>query len=460
MRWSNRVVWYEGMFLEPHHFQQNTRFLERLIQMKLSVLQPFSWGFASLKIDKDALRTGKFRLIEGAGIFRDGTAFDFPQHDEPPPPLHLPEGPINDLVVLSVPVAQPGTKAVDDLADGRNRLDTTYFTRDLIEKFGDENTSSGREAETKIAHPRLALTLKQTTSHAYSTLGTGFALQNTAPNGVVCDEEYIPPILSVSGNDYLTKKLHLMLGLIKQKGEEVARQISQPSAGGASEVEAVLWLNTVNRFEPLFADLAGAGATDELPIHPRELYKLCLSLAGDLSTFDIGRQRRVRRYAEYNHDDLRSTFHELLSDIHYLLALEPARRAVQIPLHDRPNGLKVGHLSDPQLLKDTYLVLVGRCQLPAERFRSQFPQLAKIAAPSDILGVVGDLRSGIPLSPAQGVPPGVPPYAGFTYFELVPDRSPDPELWRGIEKQQAIAIQVVGSSLPGLEFELWAVFRK
>ena len=150
MRWSNRVVWYEGMFLEPHHFQQNTRYLERLLHLKMSALQPFGWGFTSLKVDKDALRTGKFRLLEGAGVFRDGTTFDFPQHDEPPAPLQLSDGQINDLVVLGVPIAQPEGKAVDDQADGRSNLDTPYFTRDLVETFQDENTSSGRKAQTNL----------------------------------------------------------------------------------------------------------------------------------------------------------------------------------------------------------------------------------------------------------------------------------------------------------------------
>lgn len=31
MSWNNRVVWSEGMFLRPQHFQQHDRYLETLV---------------------------------------------------------------------------------------------------------------------------------------------------------------------------------------------------------------------------------------------------------------------------------------------------------------------------------------------------------------------------------------------------------------------------------------------
>ncbi len=38
MSWRNKVVWSQGMFLQPHHFQQEARYTERLINSRVRAL--------------------------------------------------------------------------------------------------------------------------------------------------------------------------------------------------------------------------------------------------------------------------------------------------------------------------------------------------------------------------------------------------------------------------------------
>jgi type VI secretion system protein ImpJ len=40
MSQHNRVIWAEGLFLRPQHFQQAERYLERLMGQKLEALLP------------------------------------------------------------------------------------------------------------------------------------------------------------------------------------------------------------------------------------------------------------------------------------------------------------------------------------------------------------------------------------------------------------------------------------
>ncbi|MFC1363443.1 MAG: type VI secretion system baseplate subunit TssK, partial [gamma proteobacterium symbiont of Ctena orbiculata] len=54
MSWMSRIVWSEGMFLRPHHFQQQERFLEHMVEARCADLIPYSWGFTHLKIDRQA----------------------------------------------------------------------------------------------------------------------------------------------------------------------------------------------------------------------------------------------------------------------------------------------------------------------------------------------------------------------------------------------------------------------
>ena len=57
-----RVIWSEGLFLRPQHFQQQDRCFELLVRQSCEFIRPYFWGFRSLEIDAPLLETGKFGL--------------------------------------------------------------------------------------------------------------------------------------------------------------------------------------------------------------------------------------------------------------------------------------------------------------------------------------------------------------------------------------------------------------
>ena len=61
---DNRVVWAEGIFLSPHHFQQQERYFENTLNQRVSVTSPFQWGFRRLLIEPDALLMGQISISE------------------------------------------------------------------------------------------------------------------------------------------------------------------------------------------------------------------------------------------------------------------------------------------------------------------------------------------------------------------------------------------------------------
>jgi len=77
MSWKNKVVWSEGLFLRPQHFQQHDRYIESLVEGRAGPLRNHSWGFTSLAIDRDQLGIGKFAIATASGIFPDGTPLTF-----------------------------------------------------------------------------------------------------------------------------------------------------------------------------------------------------------------------------------------------------------------------------------------------------------------------------------------------------------------------------------------------
>ena len=75
MSWDSKVLWSEGLFLQPHHFQQSDRYLESLINGLARRVGPYLWGVTSLEIDEEVLKVGQFALKSATGLTQDGTVF-------------------------------------------------------------------------------------------------------------------------------------------------------------------------------------------------------------------------------------------------------------------------------------------------------------------------------------------------------------------------------------------------
>ena len=90
MSWENKVIWTEGLFLQPQHLQQQERYMERLVRASTAALRPFSWGLTRLDLDAGLLTLGKFSVRAAAGILPDGTPFSIPRDVDHPMPLDLP----------------------------------------------------------------------------------------------------------------------------------------------------------------------------------------------------------------------------------------------------------------------------------------------------------------------------------------------------------------------------------
>ncbi len=152
---------------------------------------------------------------------------------------------------------------------------------------------------------------------AYAGLGVARVVERRADNRVVLDRRYVPPVLDVGADPTLAGVVRDIHGLLHQRGDALAERFSQPGPGGVAEIADFLWLETINRFEPVFAHLAAT-----TPLHPERLYAVCLMLAGELSTFTREGRRPVA-YPVYRHDDLAGSFAPVVAD-HPPLAVDGA----------------------------------------------------------------------------------------------------------------------------------------
>ncbi|KXV04312.1 type VI secretion protein [Caballeronia megalochromosomata] len=457
MTWHQRVIWSEGLFLQPHHFQQHDRFVEHQLHAHTRATEGWPWGTLSLALDPLALSLGKVALAAGEGHLPDGTWFSFPADAPAPAPLDIPSDAHGEIVMLAVPLARHGAKEfdiglhlADDLSDAD--ADPDAPAHDLRYRMSevevaDNVAGSNQSAHMQTASPNLRLMLGREATDAYATIGIARVLERGPDRRVVLDESYIPPALDVHRQSALDAFLHKLATLLRQHGDQLATRFLQPRAGGVAEIADVLLLQIVNRYEALFEHLA------DMPVlHPSRLFEAMRALAGELATFDT--RRRPARRIPYRHEALAECFGMLMTAILEASAWRIERAAQRIEMSEETPRLRHAVLREPALLKRAMLVFAARAQMPSEALRVRFPAQVKVGPAERVQELVTLALPGIALRPLPVVPPQIPVHAGYDYFEL----EPGGELWQQLERNGRLAMHVLGD-FPGLDLECWAVRR-
>jgi type VI secretion system protein ImpJ len=443
MTWHNKVVWTEGMFLQPQHFQQHDRYLEHQLRQRLAAGLGYGWGYVSLSLDDAALALGKLSLNSAHGVLPDGTAFSIPGNDAAPAALDIPSDARNEKVVLALVLARPGIVETD-AEQAAGSMGPRYAVAEVSVR--DSNTTVDRDASLQIGRLNLRLMLERDAGDGFASIGVARVIERRADNKIVLDANYVPPMLHAQGHPILDGYLRELCGLLHQRGEALAARLSQPGRGGVAEIADFLLLEAVNRSEPLFVHLQQRSV-----LHPQTFYAACLSLAGDLGTFR--ERRRPPPFPEYQHDDPSRCFRPLIDDLRQSLSMVMEQTAIPIELQDRKYGIRVAIIADTELQRNASFVLAVAAQLPGEALRARFPTQAKIGPVERIRDLVNLQLPGVTLRPLPVAPRQIPYHAGFNYFEL---ETRNNEMWKQLESSGGLAMHI-GGEFPGLELEFWAI---
>jgi type VI secretion system protein ImpJ len=438
---NNRVVWSEGLFLRPHHFQQQTRYFERYVEGRGRQLRGHPWGFTQLEVERDLLSIGKLGLRRAAGVFPDGTPFTMPEDDPLPAPLELTPENRDQLVFLALPLRKEGVRE----SDRRARTGAIRYTvRDF--EIRDITADSGKTVTLEVAHINARLLLASEPREDFACIPMSWVQECRADRSVLLDDRFIPTVLSAQESPRLATFLTELQGLLHQRGEALSARAVAAVRGAAAEIADFLMLQSINRYEPVIDHYVGSRL-----VHPEDLYCLCAEIAGDLATLTT-HTRRPAKLPGYQHEDLRAAFDPLMNELRAHLSVVLEQSAVPIPLQKKRFNIEVGVVNDKSLFDSAAFVLAARADVPAEDLRRGFPAQTTIASVEAVARLVNDHLPGVPLQALAVVPRQIPFHAGFTYFEL--DRN-SPR-FRELRSGGGIAIHVP-DSFPGLTMELWAI---
>jgi len=442
MSLDSKVVWSEGMFLNPQHFQQQERYFERLVDGKCSAYGAYGWGMHEFEIDQQLLNLGKISVIKGSGVFPDGTPFNFPDTDEAPPVFEVPENTHNAIVYICVPVKRPG--AVDVIADENTQGLARYYSYE--QETRDVASESGDNISMDVGKLRFRLMLESDDLSGYACIGLIRIAESRDDKNVLLDDNYIATCLDCKKSIKLSGYLTEVIGLLHHRGEAIAGRLADTNRGGTAEIADYMMLQLINRLEPMTKHLSNMNG-----LHPVDLFAESVQMVGELSTF-VSKNKRTPDFPNYLHDDLQATFTPVIASLRNSLSMVYEQTAVALKLVDKKYGIRVAEIADRSLIGSAMFVISARADVPEDALRAHLPAQIKIGPVERIRQLVNAAMPGISMKPLPVAPRQIPFHSGFTYFQL----DPQSDFWSELQHSGGFALHV-GGDFPGLELEFWAI---
>lgn len=443
MSWDSKVLWSEGLFLQPHHFQQADRYTEALVGGLARRVAPYAWGVSALEIDTEVLKVGQFAIKSCAGLTQDGTVFRVPESEDHPPALDVPADTKDCVVYLSVPQRRQGAAEADMTGA---ELSATRFRPAELE-VTDTAGSGKKAAMLTVGKLRLQFALEVDDLADRLVIPIARIVEVRSDQEVILDSGFIPSCLDLRAAPALDGFAQELEGLLQHRMTALSGRMAQGgSTKGAAEIQDFLLLMAINRNLPVVRHSLSVENQ-----HPVQFFRECVALAGELATF-MASEKHPPQFDPYQHHDLTTCFAPVIRLLRQYLSSVLEQTAVSIPLDPRKYGISVGVIADRKLIGNAGFVLAVKADVPSENIRRHFAGQSKIGPVEEIRQLVNSALPGIPMRPLPVAPRQIPFSANTVYFELDGDN----QYWGKMRTSGGVAVHVSGE-YPGLSMELWGI---
>lgn len=449
MNLLSRVVWSEGMYLGPHHFQVQSRYFEDSIQFATSSLWFASYGLAGLELDAEALHNGTVSLTHARGIFRDGLPFNMPESDALPEPRAIADlfPPTRDgiVVMLVIPPRKPNGFNCS-LPDGEV-AEARYTAEPRV--LHDENTGAD-ERTVHLGRKNLRLLLDTEPASDLIAMPIARIVRDGAGH-FAYDANFVPPVLRISASTRLMLLMQRLIEILDDKSVTInhgARNTSGGRAEFSTRQIASFWLmHAVNSaLAPLRHQFIAKRG------HPEELFVELSRLAGALCTFAL--DSHPRDLPLYDHDNLSDCFEKLDRHIRAHLEIIVPTNCISIPLKRTENYYYEGDVTDQRCLGRSRWLLAIRARMGDAELMAKAPPLIKVCSPAFVRELVKRALPGLVLTHLPVPPPAVSARLETQYFGL----SKGGPCWDHINLTRKVGAYVPGE-FPDPEIEILVVLE-
>ncbi len=442
-----KVVWYEGMTLDPHHLQQWDRYHQDVVHARVGALTRHGWGVTELSLDEERLANGEVAVLRCAGVLPDGLPFALPEAGPLPEPRAVEEhfAATGEAlsVVLALPAERPGGGNV--ARNGAAAREARYASTPVSLP---DDTTGADERTVEVAQPRFRIGFGSEALPEFTVLPVAEVVRRET-GLFALRETFVPTCLRVGASARLRQLARRLLELLVARHTTLAerwRGVTQQRELSPADL-TVLGLNlAMSTYVPLLNHHHAGGDT-----HPEALYTTLLALAGHLAAFTPG-ATPPRDYPVYTHADLGGCFNALDGILTELLGgAAPKANYTRVPLTEERENLYVAHPGE-RLLGEAQFFLIARSDaLPEARLAEELPQMVRVASPDTIDAVLRAHVRALKVEHTNRLPPGVPMDQQATYFQLQ-KRGP---FWEAVEASGGLAL-FVPAEFGDLKMELIA----
>ncbi|MDR2692851.1 MAG: type VI secretion system baseplate subunit TssK [Chitinispirillales bacterium] len=452
---AQKILWREGTFLEPHHFQFSDRLHTAKINSRVGSLAyaGFQYGFTELEIDRDALLVGNFTLSRAAGVLPDGACFSIYPNTLSSSGASAgvsrsfsafcrPDRQALD-VYLALPVYAPAGAGVQGVDGAGGHSDCRYVERAL--SIPDE-LSADNIKEIDVGEPNYQIRFEGESLDGCVWLRVA-RLSRGGSGYMELAHDYAPPVLFTRAAGVLRDALGGLLELLWARIGSLAKCRRRSEWGqaffSATEENSFRVMSALCTFTPLLGRLL------ELPkIHPFECYAHLMMLYGSLQCFSPALS--PENFPAYNHEDPAATFTELADRIRDALKAEFWTTCVSLTLEQISAATWHCRFPDAQFASRANLFIGVSADVDRKKLLVDVLQRVKAGSRENLDLLISSSLQGLPLIHVRNIPEGLPAKPEYVYFAV--DRHGP--LWESVENTGTLGLHFSGGVYPDMKLEV------
>ena len=438
------VFWYQGLFLQPQHFQQYDVYFQSLLKPLFTHLQPYFWGVYTYNIQEASLANQTFVISRGEFLFQDGTWISIPGNTV---------AQSRNINKEELEAGKPfkvylGLRKWDHHKENvsilENHDDLSIVGTRFISGIDPENVKDihqgGKSAHVKLLQYVLKVFWENETDNLpdYHLIPVAELVYDE--DEIILSRDFIPPVISVASSDALQQILHNIREQITSRCRKL-EEYKSPREMQTSEIDTtyiiyLMALRSLNRYVPLLHHM-----TETPDIHPWTVYGLIRQIIGELSTFtnridSLGKLiDGTSLLSDYDHENLRRCYDEAQTLVGELLS------AIVIGPENIIRLIRDGYYFKAQIPQETFekntvFYLGLRTAENQSKVLESMKNIAKVSSSDYMMTLVGRALPGISLEYSLVSPPGLPTRPNSYYFKI---NQSDPQ-WVEIQKSQDICL--------------------
>ncbi len=427
---TNKVIWKEGLFLQPQHFQQFERFIFNSIQRRVSSYIAHFFGLTDYTIDTDAVANGTFSITQAQGIMPDGTVFDIPKQNSLPPARSFEEHFTIEQQRLDVFLALP--MVIENIAnthEGSNINSSARYKSHLTSVCDEVYGKLKKDIE--LGDLNFTILFGDESRDNYSSMQIARLVRKSSGQ-IEIDDNYIPPILHIGASRVLLDKIRSLLELLLAKNVSLSQGRKQLKGGfaefGGTEQTAFYLLYAINTYTPLLNHF------HFIPnVHPYDLFTLLIQFAGALCTFST--EVTIRKLPKYEHNNLNGVFSTFDGIIRQVLGGDVSAGCINIPIEEVGPANYLCKITDMGLFISGTFYFGVSADIPEKELTVGVLSRIKMCSREKLELLIPSAMPGLPLMHVANPPSNLSTKPGYIYFRL--DKQGD--FWEGIKASGTIA---------------------